>query len=105
MLSWRGDLEQAIGAFHQLLLAVPRAAAEQQAQLAAAQDELLTAQRLVQAVDPAATEARRNAEATRDAARRRLAYGGSPARVTRYRTSTGSFGGAGSGACLPGSSM
>jgi Cu(I)/Ag(I) efflux system membrane fusion protein len=42
--------------------------------LVAAQEELLTARRLVQSVDPAATEARRNAEATLTAARRRLAY-------------------------------
>lgn len=42
--------------------------------LVAAQEELLTARRLVEAVDPAAIEARRNAEATLTAARRRLAY-------------------------------
>ena len=42
--------------------------------LVAAQEELLTARRLVDAVDPAATEARRNAEATLAAARRRLVY-------------------------------
>jgi Cu(I)/Ag(I) efflux system membrane fusion protein len=42
--------------------------------LVAAQEELLTARRLVDAVEPAASEARRNAEATLAAARRRLAY-------------------------------
>jgi membrane fusion protein, copper/silver efflux system len=42
--------------------------------LVAAQEELLTARRLVDAVDPAASDARRNAEATLAAARRRLAY-------------------------------
>lgn len=42
--------------------------------LVAAQEELLTARRLVEAVDPAAAEARRNAEATLVSARRRLAY-------------------------------
>lgn len=42
--------------------------------LVAAQEELLTARRLVDAVDPSATEARRNAESTLIAARRRLAY-------------------------------
>jgi len=42
--------------------------------LVAAQEELLTAKRLVDAVDPAAGEPRRNAEATLASARRRLAY-------------------------------
>lgn len=42
--------------------------------LVAAQEELLAARRLVEAVDPAATEARRNAETMLGAARRRLAY-------------------------------
>jgi Cu(I)/Ag(I) efflux system membrane fusion protein len=42
--------------------------------LVAAQEELLTARRLVEAVDPAAGDARRSAEAMLAAARRRLAY-------------------------------
>lgn len=42
--------------------------------LVSAQEELLTARRLVDAVDPSAGEARRNAEATLASARRRLAY-------------------------------
>ncbi len=43
-------------------------------ELVAAQEELLTARRLVSSVDPAAAEASRSAQAMLDAARRRLAY-------------------------------
>ncbi len=43
-------------------------------ELVAAQEELLTAMRLAESVDPAATEARRSADQMLNAARRRLAY-------------------------------